>query len=319
MRGSRGTIAQDSAIGGRVRRACIGAVLLAATVACGDRTNGPEGMALEGRRIDGALTVVSRITDPGSGLPRTVWTDSATFSAEVRDGIAVTSGVQIGSGTAGRTTSGGRPLASWAGSGAEEGLELAVAHSRGSARQGTWRRRVTDRSGRVREIELAAHGGEPISERTISENGVPLIKVIESWRRAGTGWLLTERSVIAYREGVAGASLTILVSSSAGEVAARAWTAQNLEIAAADVLAPALELVARAMTPAALHAAGACEQQLQAMDDAMDEYLFATVLVGAALLSGNPIFVAGAAINEVKAARELDVAEQRLDDCVAGK
>lgn len=316
MRCSWGTISRHGVTGEALRRACVGAALLGATAACGDRPNGPDVAALDGRRIDGSLTVVSRIADPASGLPRAVWMDSSTFSAEVRDGIAVTKGVQLG-GSKAEGVGGGRPLMSDARSG-EEGLELVVAQSKGSARQGTWRRRAKGGSGAVREVVLAAHGGEPISERTIYENGVPMVKVIEGWERQGTGWLLRERSVIAYRNGVAAGSLTIRVSATVGELAARPWTPQNISTAAADVLAPAIELVTRAMTPAALYAAGACEQEAQAVDDAMDNYLFASVLFGASLLSANPVFIAGAAVNEVKAARQLQVAEDRLDACAAG-
>lgn len=316
MRGSKGTISRNGVVGGHVRRAFLGAALLAATAACSDRTNGPAGAPLEGRRIDGALTVVSRITDPGSGLPRTVFTDSATFSAEVRDGIAVTKGVQLGGGGAGPASRGVRPLASWARSG-EEGLELTVALGRGSARQGTWRRRVTDRSGVAREIEFAAHGGEPVSERTIYENGVPRVKIVESWKRSGAGWLLTERSVIAYRDGVAAGSLTIHIASSAGEVAAGRRTVQNMAFAAADVLAPAFNLVTRAMTPAALHAAGGCQKEALAAEEALEDYLFATALLGISLFSGNPVAIAAAFVNELNAARNVDRTQERLDECVA--
>ena len=315
MRCSWGTSSRQGVTGEALRRACVGAALLGATAACGDRPSGPDAVALDGRRIDGSLTVVSRITDPASGLPRAVWMDSSTFSAEMRDGIAVTKGVQLGGSRAGGV-GGGRPLMSDARSGEEE-LELVVAQGKGSARQGTWRRRAKGGSGAVREVELAARRGEPISERTIYENGIPVVKVVESWERQGTGWLLRERHVIAYRNGIVAGSLTIRVSATVGELAARPWSPQHMSVAVADVLAPAFDLVARAMTPAALYAAGACEQEVLRMDDATENYLYATILLGLSLLSGNPFAVAAAAVNELKAGREMDKAEQALDDCVA--
>ena len=314
MRCSWGTISRHGVTGEALRRACVGAALLGATAACGDRPNGPDVAALDGRRIDGSLTVVSRIADPASGLPRAVWMDSSTFSAELRDGIAVTKGVQLG-GSKADGVGGGRPLMS-ARSG-EEGLELVVAQSKGSARQGTWRRRAKGGSGAVREVEFAAHGGEPISERTVYVNGAPVVKVIESWERQGTGWLLTERSVIAYRDGVAAGSLTIRVSATVGALAARPWAPQNISSAAADVLAPAIELVTRAMTPAALYAAGACEREVQVMEDAIENYLFATALLAVSVATANPGAIGAALVNEARAGRAMDVAEQRLDDCVA--
>jgi hypothetical protein len=197
-------------------------------------------------------------------------------------------------------------------------LEVARDDRRPTA-QGSSTRRVRLSDGRLANVELRAEGGAPVSRRIVRVGGEIVLSEEASWQRVDGVWRLRRRTMTAFAGGRAVGWVETSVETSALRTASRAEVARRALASAAGRAAVA---VADAVGPAPLYAqsdevgSGPCAKQQEAADDAYSDFMASGALFAVSIL-GTPVAMAAATINLLRAAHRVDVADARMDACVA--
>jgi hypothetical protein len=212
---------------------------------------------------------------------------------------------------------------------AAEGAVTARAFSRAS------RRIVRQADGSLLKIEtLAARDGRTyVVESALDVNGLPrelrvsrdgqlIARVNNDWSEHVTGFALARQRVARFAED---GSMREFDSQAHGGIA---------RMVGADIV------VRKGVALAAINAAGdlrrsglrsywggddfgdwpltgPCDDKARATDAALDNWVGSMLLLGAAMVSGNPALTFSAGVYEVKAWRDFTRADEALDQCVA--
>jgi hypothetical protein len=197
-------------------------------------------------------------------------------------------------------------------------LEIAR-DDRRATRQGRWTRQARLADGRVSSVEVVAEGGAPVSSRVVRVGGEVVLRDESRWKQAGGVWLLEERTLTAFAGGRAVGWMETRVETSALRTASRSEVARRVVASAAGRMVVA---VADVVGPAPLFAqssevgSGPCAKQQESADDAYSDFLASGALFAVSVM-GTPIAMAAAYVNLLRAAHKVDVADARMDACVA--
>jgi hypothetical protein len=290
-----------------IRVAAVGAAIALAACARdaafgtgpGAPANRPDIRLAGGSVITGRAITVVRGSQPGALLPRTLFVDTSRYRttlAGARTSVAV------------ETRAGS--------------LEFPIATLGAIARGGSWRHAGRPRSGAAVDLEFRSVNGAPASEVVARVGGEIVSRTVDHWLRARGGWLLQEREIIAYRQGLEVGRIETTFETDLQLLAAttpRRAVLVAMTEAAADALRPILTGAAGLLLPATLQAqsSAACGQEVNYAFDTIDGYIASLANFARALESENPFAIAAAIVVTNAAYQKMDRAQLTLDDCVA--
>lgn len=181
------------------------------------------------------------------------------------------------------------------------------------------RREVRARDGQLYVIESIREAGGLPREVRVSRNGQSLARLSNAWRRTGAGYVLEHQRMTRF---VAGRASAIMDSKGGGGV--NALAGGPIEVHARDVPAGrgAAAGIRKATRLRSLEEygstdGGGCDKEAQAVEAAIDDWLYSVVLLGGATLTSNPIAAWTAYAYQLKKYRDLTRTEAALDTCVA--
>lgn len=275
-----------------------GAAILA--VACSDRSPVAPLVAIErpdldlagGGSLRGLAVTTIRAFDGDNFMGSILASDTTTFQAAI--------------------VPGGRSAARIMAGAEEIELLVAVGDHGTPARTGSWTVQAGRRiQGPNTSITFTAANGAPVSEATRRRGGQVVSRVSTEWARARGGWVVIARTISVYQNGRLARSITTTFDDP--HVAHMAYSRTpitRLAVAPAvrDVPAvPRFDLYGEDGEP--------CAKEVDAVEDALDAFLLADALLIACLGGPLPCLAAGA--NVIYRAHVVDVAEGRLDECIA--
>lgn len=154
-----------------------------------------------------------------------------------------------------------------------------------------------------RLIRVTATGGAPPSRLEFVQDGRVVATIATEWAQVRHTWFIRRRVISLHKDGVAAKTLELVFDEPRSD---------RLSVPLAS---PSLTIAAAAPSDAASFDIGPCQAQLDAMYDALDTWLIADLGLFGCL--AGPKYCFAAFVGLLAAARQVDVAEERLDRCIA--
>ncbi len=181
------------------------------------------------------------------------------------------------------------------------------------------RRELRARDGQLYVIESIRDASGLPREVRVSRNGLSVARLSNSWRRTSAGYALEQQRLTRF---VSGRASTMMDSRGGGGVDA---------LAGGPFVVRAVDARASQGSDAGVRSArrlrsleydgstdgGGCDKEAQAVEGAIDEWLYSIVLLGGATLTTNPLATWSAYAYQLKKYRDLTRTEAALDTCVA--
>lgn len=181
------------------------------------------------------------------------------------------------------------------------------------------RREVRARDGQLYVIESIRDAGGLSREVRVSRGGQSVARLSNAWRRTATGYVLEHQRMTRYVSGRASAMVDSrsgggVYALAGGPIVVRAREALASRGGASGVR-PAARL--RSLEYDGSTDGGGCDKEAQAVESAIDEWLYSVVLLGGVTITANPLATWSAYAYQLKKYRDLTRTEAALDTCVA--
>jgi hypothetical protein len=250
----------------------------------------------DGAEVAGTAIVVASVQPIGNPRPLAVATDTVRYAATLHAGVPATAALRTSAGDA----------------------RVVVAADDQARRQGVWHRQMLTPAGDTVDIAFAARNGAPVGETELRVGGRVVSRTHDAWLRARGGWLLASRDVITYRDGRELGRLRTEFHPDFARLGGSGRTSAGMAgLPWRDALVPIGRVVAAVVLPGTLGAqANNCAKEISTAYNTIERYLEADGMFGAALLSGNPTAMMGAAINLNNSYKDMVTAQNTLNQCV---
>ncbi|HLA89549.1 MAG TPA: hypothetical protein VJL28_03835 [Gemmatimonadaceae bacterium] len=256
-----------------------------------------------------------------TGLPATAQRGDARATTELRAGSVIGGGVVASAYTNDGISRGGRLFER------ESGRYTAILDADGSGeaqlalsgrvtpvtfaasanvvrRAGRWEHHAPRVRGKPdRLIRVTATGGAPPSRLEFVQDGRVVATIATEWARARHAWFIRRRVISLHKDGVAARTLELVFDE------------PRSDRVSVPLAAPSLTIATVAPPDAASFDSGPCQAEFDAVYDSLDVWLLADLGLFGCL--AGPKYCFAAIVGLFAAARQVDVAEERLDRCLA--
>ncbi|MHB0962660.1 MAG: hypothetical protein ACYC5V_05570 [Gemmatimonadaceae bacterium] len=181
------------------------------------------------------------------------------------------------------------------------------------------RREVRARDGQLYVIESIRDASGLPREVRVSRNGLSVARLSNAWRRTSAGYALEQQRLTRF---VSGRASTMMDSRAGGGVdalAGGAFVVRTVDSRASQGSDAGVRSARRlrSLEYDGSTDGGGCDKEAQAVEAAIDEWLYAVVAMAGGTLTGNPIVAWSGYAYQLKKYRDLTRTEAALDACVA--